>query len=136
MNTQEKFLERIGAKVTFNYVGKEVPKFWEDEPKYKSLHNTYDVTISRDGKEHTFRFYDSIYNTKKGAKPTSYDVISCLTKYDVGSFEDTCLMCGFQYDSMEERERYYNIYKAIKEEQENMTDLFGDVLSELCDIFE
>jgi hypothetical protein len=54
--------------------------------------------------------------------PTSYDVISCLQKYDVGSFEDFCSEFGYDVDSISANK----VYKAVVNEYDNMAKLFSD----------
>ncbi|KKN74909.1 hypothetical protein LCGC14_0386580 [marine sediment metagenome] len=58
----------------------------------------------------------------KYAKPTAYDVLSCLTKHDQGTFEDFCAESGEDTDSRR-AERAYN---ATKDEYANLCRLFSD----------
>ena len=52
--------------------------------------------------------------------PTAYDVLSCLTKYDCGDFENFCSECGYDVDSR----KAYKTYKAVKREWENVKKLW------------
>jgi predicted O-linked N-acetylglucosamine transferase (SPINDLY family) len=54
--------------------------------------------------------------------PTAYDVLSCLQKYDCGSFENFCSECGFDVDSRKAE----RIYKAVCEEWANVQRLWTD----------
>jgi hypothetical protein len=54
--------------------------------------------------------------------PTSYDVLACLQKYDVGNFEDFCAEFGYNTDSRK-AEKTYN---AVCEEFKNIQTLFTD----------
>lgn len=54
--------------------------------------------------------------------PTPYDVLACLTKYDVESFQDFCDNFGYNIDSIEANK----IYKACKKEFEEVQKLWND----------
>lgn len=58
----------------------------------------------------------------KGTEPTDYDVVACLEKYDVGSFEDFCREFGYDEDS----KKAEKIYIAVVKEYDNMCKLFSD----------
>lgn len=58
----------------------------------------------------------------KGEEPTAYDVLACLTKYEVGTFEDFCSDFGYDTDSR----RAEKIYKAVCDEWMNVQRLFTD----------
>lgn len=128
------FLERNNAKVkiTFLECGK-APEYWHSN----NYRNIYRVTVSRNKKRYTYKFHDSIYNTSHGIKPDEYDVLSCLTKYDVGTFGDFCMEYG--YEMYDDESSGFNkdtmkIYKAILKELEGVERVFGDVLEEFAEI--
>ena len=54
--------------------------------------------------------------------PTAYDILSCLQKYDVGTFEDFCEGFGYDADSRNAEKTY----KAVCCEYENLCRLFSD----------
>jgi hypothetical protein len=58
----------------------------------------------------------------KGKEPSLYKILTCLTKYDPGTFENFCGEFGYDEDSRS-AEKTYN---AIKEEYMNMCKLFND----------
>lgn len=63
--------------------------------------------------------------------PTSYDVLACLTKYDVGSFEDFCSEFGYDSDS----KTADRVYEAVKEEWLNVCRIWNDSeIEELAEI--
>jgi hypothetical protein len=63
--------------------------------------------------------------------PNSYDVLTCLTKYDPCTFEDFCSAFGYDTDSRT-AEKTYN---AVKDEYLNLCALFtSDELEEMQEI--
>lgn len=54
--------------------------------------------------------------------PTAYSVLSCLQKYDVGTFENFCSDFGYDTDSRTAE----TTYKAVLEEYKNVCILFSD----------
>jgi hypothetical protein len=54
--------------------------------------------------------------------PTAYDVLSCLQKYDVGTFEDFCSEFGYDTDSR----RAFNTYQNVLEEYKNICMLWNE----------
>ena len=55
-------------------------------------------------------------------QPTNYDILSCLQKYDIGSFEDFCNEFGYDPDSRA-AEKTYN---AVREEWLNVCRIWND----------
>lgn len=54
--------------------------------------------------------------------PTPYDVLACLQKYDIGTFEDFCSEFGYDTDSRTAEKTY----KAVVDEWQNVQRLFSD----------
>lgn len=46
---------------------------------------------------------------KKGKAPEAYDILSCLTYYDPGTFEDFCSELGYDTDSKRAEKTYNNV---------------------------
>ena len=57
-----------------------------------------------------------------GTPPTAYDVLACLQKYDVGSFEDFCGDFGYDTDSR----TALKTYKAVCKEYDKVCALWSD----------
>lgn len=55
-------------------------------------------------------------------EPRLYDIITCLTKYDPGTFEDFCSEFGYDEDS----KKAEKIYNAVRDEYLSMCSLFSD----------
>lgn len=68
---------------------------------------------------------------KADAVPNEYDVLACLEKYDVGTFEDFCSEFGYDEDS-KTAER---IYIAVIKEYKDLTRIFTEEqMEELSEI--
>lgn len=68
---------------------------------------------------------------KKAAVPSVYDVLSCLTKCDPGTFEDFCADYGYDEDSRTAE----RIYFAVQKEYAQLTKLFApEQMEELAEI--
>lgn len=103
--------------------------------KYKDHFNdgvvrcTFKLKLSRGKRSYTFDFGQSI--AKGSDFPTLYDVLACLQKYDVGSFEDFCNEFGYDTDSR----KALKTYKAVVKEYNAMSRLFTseelEILSEI-----
>ena len=64
-------------------------------------------------------------------RPTAYDVLACLTKYPVDTFEDFCADYGYDEDSR----KAYKTYEAVKSEWQNVAMLWNETeLEELREI--
>ena len=89
----------------------------------------YKIKFTRNGKQYSTKFYMGLGN---GADkiPTAYDVLSALTKYEVGSFYDFC--DEFGYDEYDEANKA--IYNAVINEYKNVVRMWGDVMDELEEI--
>ena len=75
-------------------------------------------------KQHTGYDFLSVSKDKlrKPEKPTSYDILTCLQKYDVGTFEEFCSEFGYNTDSIEA----LRTYKAVVSEYKDVISLFND----------
>lgn len=88
----------------------------------------FKMRLSRNRRSYTFDFGQSLANGSE--TPTMYDVLACMQKYDVGSFEDFCHEFGYDEDSRKAE----RTYKAVCREYAAMERLFGDVMDELQEI--
>ena len=88
----------------------------------------FKLRLTRGRRRYTFVFGQSVHSDRK--KPTMYDVLSCLTKYNPGTFEDFC--ADYDYDTYSRRAE--RIYKAVCREWKAVERLFGDIIEELQEI--
>lgn len=116
------FLESCGATMTITYLNKSANKNWNET----QLRNVYKVTIITPKGGMWVKFYDSIANTESGEKPTEYDILVCLQKYDVGSFEEFISEFGYEIDEFQDRQRAKNIWYAVRKEYEQVCRCFTE----------
>lgn len=88
----------------------------------------FTCTFKRNGKQFSLEFGQSIAEGDK--VPEAYDVLACLQKYDIGSFEDFCSEFGYSgtddslciYDRVcDEFEKVSNFW--TKEELEQLREI-------------
>lgn len=84
----------------------------------------FTCTFKRNGKQFSLKFGQSIAEGYK--VPEAYDVLACLQKYDVGSFEDFCADFGCEQTKVNER-----IYKAVCKEFEKVSNFWTEEELEL-----
>ena len=90
--------------------------------------HVFKLQLKRGQKSYTFEFGQSI---QSGAEePTLYDVLACLQKYDVGTFENFCGDFGYNTDNRHVKK----IYKAVLKEWNNVESFFSE--SELLELQE
>lgn len=111
------FLKSCNATIKIKKIGYEANKNW-NENIYR---NTYRVSIKTPLGTMRVKFWDSVYNTERGIEPTEYDILACLEKYDVGTFEDFVDEFGYESDSLRCAKR---IYKAVTHEYNNICRCF------------
>jgi hypothetical protein len=105
------------------------------EPEYKQYFTgdkdyrfVFKLRLTRNNKSYTFNFGQSI--AAGDHKPDMYSVLACMTKYDVGSFEDFCNEFGYDEDSRTAE----RTYKAVCKEFKAVDRLFSDIIEELSEI--
>ena len=116
------FCKETGTKIQIEYIGKAFPN-WDE----KELHDTYNITITRNNNTMNFIFTESLYKTQRHEKPTNYDILATLEKYDPYTFEDFCLNFGYNEDSRKALE----IYLSVQKQYNDVIRLFSDVMEEL-----
>lgn len=139
-------LDKVGATMTCRllYSG---PYFNDD----KTVRDVYEVIFTNKSQKWSFKFGQSLarsrdYVTKQAEKlenvgrisplrkagyirdnvksPTSYDVLSSLTKYDPGTFMEFCSEYGYSDDSRSAEKMYF----AVQKEYGNVVRFFGPVI--------
>ena len=113
----EKFLKETKTEFKAEFLKNGL--HFEDD---KEPRNIYQITLKKGDRIYIFNFGDSIANSNKEIKPSVYDVLSCLIKNEVGSFEDFCGNYGYDEDSRKAE----RIYKAVLEEWKNIKMLYSE----------
>jgi len=138
----EQFLKETNTEFKAEFLKNDF--YFEDDKEKRDI---YKITLKKYDKEYKFNFGQSInksgktkkvnsdgkdfkgnpiriYNRKNEnySKPTPYDVLSCLQKYEVGTFKDFCRDFGYDEDSRKAEK----IYKAVVEEFRHIQILFND----------
>ena len=137
----DEFLEKTKTTMTVVYSGH--GKYFPDD---KDERDIYTITLSRPGKTpYTFTFGQSIINSRPGTrekisyadrqkrrpkKPSAYDVLACLEKYELDTHEDFCAAFGYDTDSR----KGLDLYLRLQKEQKAVYHLFSDVMDELQEI--
>lgn len=108
------FLENLGVKIQ-----KEWLKYGYHFVDDKQERHIFKIKISRGRKSYSFNFGQSIAQGSKS--PSSYSILSCLQKYEVGTFQYFCGNFGYEEDSR----KAVKIYKAVLKEFAGMQRLFS-----------
>ena len=126
------FLEDCGATMKMMYLGRNVNENWDE----KRERDNYLVNITTPLGNMQVTFWDSVNNTIDNInrersllprkKPTAYDILACLTTYDVGDIEDFILEFGYEIKKRGDFTRIQNIYNAVKKEYEDVCRCFTE----------
>lgn len=118
------FAAKFGVKLSV--IGEpEYRKYFADDKENRFV---FKLRLKRNKKQYTFTFGQSI--AQGSNEPQMYDVLTCLTKYDPGTFKNFCDEFGYDVDSRKAEK----IYKNVCKEWQAVERLFGDCLDELSEI--
>ena len=112
--TADLFIKTLGVKIKKDYL-KHDYHFAND----KQARRIFKIKISRGRKSYSFDFGQSI--NEDANEPSNYDILTCLQKYEVGTFENFCSDFGYNEDS----KKVEKIYKAVLKEFAGMRRLFS-----------
>lgn len=120
-------ITRGSRKIVFTFGNSVVNSQYYNDKRYDG-----ERTYSLNGKERTGGY--SILDIEKykkegmeleliqGTPPTNYDILSCLQKCEVGTFEDFCREFGYDEDSMSSK----RIYIVVCKEYDNVCKIWSD----------
>lgn len=116
------FLVSCNATMKITHLGKETNVNWNDG----CVRNTYRATITTPNGTMWVKFWDSVHSTQNGIVPTEYDILTCLQKYDVGTFDDFISEFGYETEEPEDMRRAKRIYNAVVREYKNVRRCFTE----------
>lgn len=67
------------------------------------------------------KMQNQLKSKKQSAKPTVYDVLACLQKSDIGTFNEFCCEFGYDDDSISAHQTYI----AVMDEYKKLTRIFS-----------
>lgn len=134
----EDFLTKTKTTIEIEYIGHGM--HFDDD---KQTRDIYRFTIKKGERKYTATFGQSIVNSgtatadhvftddyirmgrpypnkdgsdykQKRKAPRAYDILSCLTKSDPGTFEDFCADFGYNTDSRKAEKVYFAVQKEFK----------------------
>lgn len=114
------FLFDCKTKMIIKFQERQINPEWGDAlPR-----NKYHFTITTPFGSMEGDFWDSLDNTQKGIKPTEYDILACLEKYDVGTIDDFVSEFGYEVHSWSDVKQIENTYRAVKKEYQDLCRIF------------
>lgn len=119
----DNFANKVG--LTMNILDRSYGYHFVDD---KDKRYIFKIQLKRNKKSFTFKFGQSIQTGNR--EPSFYELLACLQKYYVGSFENFCDEFGYDTDSR----KVEKIYKAVCKEYKGVLRLFSDCMEELCEI--
>lgn len=130
-DTAINFLKKHNITLKVIYDGKRVPN-WDSKE-----HNTFNCILSTNKGSMSFNFYDSIVNTNKAkiVYPSSYDILSCLQTYDVGTMDEFMAEFGYEIKSAKDMTNFIDTYNAVVKEYNDLKRcLTEEQMEELSEI--
>lgn len=124
------FAEKYGVKLEIEGCDYKKMRTWGDDQERW----VYLCELSRGVERYRFSFGQSLAAGKK--EPTMYEVLACMTKYDVGTFEEFCREYGYDSLPLWEYPRINFVYGLCCQEYKAMCRLFPEeeAMEELCEI--
>lgn len=124
------FANKYGVKL--KVLGSEykvMESFDDDQARF-----VFKCRLSRGRRRYTFEFGQSL--AAKDKKPTMYEVLACMAKWEAGSMEEFCREYGYDTLPMWKYPMVKKIYLAVRREYQAMRRLFPEqeAMEELCEI--
>ena len=124
------FAEKYGVKLQVLGSEYKAMSCFDDETK----RNVFKCRLSRGRKSYTFEFGQSISSGSK--EPTMYEVLACLAKWEVRTFEEFCREFGYDSLPLWKYPVVKKIYLGIRREYQAVCRLFPEeeAMEELYEI--
>lgn len=150
------FLASCNATMEIKYVGLEKPNWDDKPhrtydctiktPRGEMMVHFYDSTANTElwmtAKEYWEKHYRTPYESighseqarvlrklkaeREKAIPTEYDILSCLTTYDVGSMDDFMYEFGYEIKCTKDMTNFINTYNAVVKEYNDVRRCFTE----------
>ena len=123
------FLKKADTTMHILQIG--VVNGFPNDPSDKQKHIKYRVVLIRDGRTFDFDFYGSHADYLKGRKPSVYDVLACIEKYEYPTDPwEFAMEFGYEINCKADYNRVRKIADACREQYEGLLGLFGEELME------
>lgn len=131
MNYQQQAIDFANKHNLTLKVGR--PTFKKHFMEDKEERYVFPCKLQRGDKVYKFKFGQSLNAGNK--PPTMYDVLSCIEKYDVGTFQEFCNEFGYDDAPLSQYPQVMKIYKNVVKEGKAILELFdGELPEEIYDI--
>ncbi len=118
------FLRKTGTEMRIIYIG--AVKGFPNDPNDNMMHDKYQVVLTRGDKSYDFPFYGSHADYLAGKKPTAYDVLACVEKYEYPTDPwEFAREFGYEINCEDDYKRVRKIAEECREQYERLLDLFG-----------
>jgi len=119
------FLTKTNTTIKARFI--KYDKYFMDDKEERDIFN---ITIQRESKKYNFTFGQSIAKSTGqenfNNKPSAYDVLAGLTKYDVGDFDNFCSDFGYNDLQLSKYQEVLKIYNAVIEEYKMVCNLWNE----------
>ena len=112
------FLEKHNIKMEVKFLKHDF--YFVDDKEKRDI---FKITFKRKNKQFSLTFGQAINSHNE---PTPYDVLTCLEKYEIGSFEDFCLCYGYDDYKLSEYPKVKKIYNACVKQYKQVKNFFTD----------
>lgn len=130
----QNFLRITGTEMRITYI--RTVKGFPNDPADKQTRKKYNVCMTRGEKSYDFSFYGSHADYLAGKKPTAYDVLACIEKYEYPTDPwEFAQEFGYEINCEKDYNRVRKIAEECREQYEKLCWLFdGEIPEELCEI--
>ena len=114
------FLVKCNATMRIIFVDTQINPDWGDNVRRNKYHFILITPLgTMEGS-----FWDSTYNRARNIRPTAYDILACLEKYDVGTIDDFVSEFGYEVHSWSDVKKIENLYNAVVKEYNDICRIF------------
>ncbi len=134
MNEYEKqaqdFLQKTGTTMTVKYLRHAPYLDNRDTPR-----NIYKITFKRGNKSMSLTFGQSLLDGSKDLKPTAYDVLACIEKYETPNDPwEFASEFGYEINSRTDFNKVAKICEACEKQYNDVLRMWPDAIEDLQEI--